>query len=141
MHAESDSPMQTRNADCLHEKDLTVATDGAGLNGAIHDETGKHDAEGKLSAPAAYFRLWTYAYPLDVILRVIATAAALGGGSAYPLMTLIFGNLVNAFNNTGVLSPSEFRSTVNRDSLWFLYLFIGKFGVRILLLVGSLAAS
>ena len=44
-------------------------------------------------------------------------------------MTLVFGDLVNAFNawGTGSISPADLRSAVNRNSLWFVYLFIGKF--------------
>lgn len=77
----------------------------------------------------AYFRLWTYASPLDLFLRFIGAAAALGAGSAYPLMTLIFGSLVNVFNDraVGLMSPAEFRSKVDHQTLWFVYLFIGKF--------------
>jgi ATP-binding cassette, subfamily B (MDR/TAP), member 1 len=66
---------------------------------------------------------------------MVGTAAALGGGSAYPLMTLVLGNLVNAFNDLAVgrLSPAEFRDSINQNSLWFVYLFAGKFGVSSLI--------
>jgi hypothetical protein len=72
----------------------------ATANEKVVDSAGLHDGDtgedrGKLSAPRAYFRLWTYANLLDVLLRVIGTAAALGGGSAYPLTTILLGNLVN----------------------------------------------
>lgn len=103
-------------------------TDGAGPPDNSRD---KDEDRGKLSAPRAYLRLWTYANLLDVLLRLIGTAAALGGGSAYPLMTLILGNLVNAFNGVAVGSVSlvEFQDSINQNSLWFVYLFLGKFGV------------
>src|SRR4051794_37766005 len=113
MHTERDSHPLTLNRD--HEKDLAAATNEAREDAETLNEAGKLDAVAKLSPFEAYFRLWTYADPLDVVLRVIATAAALGGGTAYPLMTIVFGNLVNYFNDRGVnvLSSAEFRSRVN----------------------------
>lgn len=84
-----------------------------------------------LSPLRAYLRLWTYANPLDNVFRAVGCAAALGAGTAYPLMTIVFGSLINDFNNFGVglLTPSAFRSRLNNNSLWFVYLFLGKFGV------------
>jgi hypothetical protein len=92
---------------------------------------GFQENKDSLSPSNAYFRLWGYANAFDWILRTIAAFGALGGGTAYPLMTLIFGSLVNDFNGvaTGAISPSKFRSNVNHNALWFVYLFIGKFGV------------
>ena len=43
----------------------------------------------------AYFKLWKYSYPLDALLRVLGAIAAFGAGTAAPLMTILFGNLVN----------------------------------------------
>jgi len=79
----------------------------------------------------AYLHLWSYADNPDIVLRIIGIASALGAGSAYPLMTIIFGDLVNAFNDiaVGIVSPAEFRSVVDNKTLWFVYLFIGKFSV------------
>ncbi|KAE8445589.1 hypothetical protein EG329_013222 [Mollisiaceae sp. DMI_Dod_QoI] len=89
------------------------------------------EEEGELSPWKAYFRLWSFASPFDLFLRLLGAGAALGGGSAYPLMTLIFGSLVNAFNDraVGLMSPADFRSKVNHQSLWFIYLFVGKFSL------------
>jgi ATP-binding cassette subfamily B (MDR/TAP) protein 1 len=89
------------------------------------------ETEKTLSASKAYFRLWRYASPLDWLLRTVGVFAALGGGTAYPLMTIIFGSLVNDFNAIalGLESPSQFRHRVNHNTLWFVYLFVGKFGL------------
>jgi hypothetical protein len=91
----------------------------------------KPETKGTLSASAAYFQLWQYSSPLDWVLRIIGAFAALGGGTAYPLMTIIFGNLVNDFNGIalGLESPGKFRHSVNHNAIWFVYLFVGKFGV------------
>ena len=96
-----------------------------------HQKTIKSVESKDLTPWKAYLRLWSYADRLDVILRSIGVASALGAGTAYPLMTMIFGDLVNEFNGAavGAISPSEFRSAVNDKTLWFVYLFLGKFGV------------
>jgi hypothetical protein len=52
-----------------------------------------------LSAFRAYVRLWTYANLFDHILRGIGCAAALGADSAYPMMTIVSGSLINAFDD------------------------------------------
>jgi len=99
------------------------------------DEKAEEIDNKTLSPFRAYLRLWEYASPIDNSLRAIACASALGAGTAYPLMTIVFGTLINDFNNfgLGLLSPSEFRSRLNTNSLWFVYLFLGKFGVSSLI--------
>lgn len=78
-----------------------------------------------------YFRIWGYSTPLDHVLRTCAIISGVVCGAALPLMTLVFGNLIDNFNdwNTGNLSPSEFRSKVSKNALWFTYLFIGIFAL------------
>jgi hypothetical protein len=95
-------------------------------------QEGEKSTSQTLSPSAAYFRLWHYASSLDWLLRAIGGLAALGAGTAYPLMTIVFGNLVNDFNAIalGLESPAQFRQSINHNSLWFVYLFAGKFGVR-----------
>jgi ATP-binding cassette subfamily B (MDR/TAP) protein 1 len=48
-------------------------------------------------------------------------------------MTIVFGNLVNDFNGfaLGIVPASKFRSDLNHNPLWFIYLFLVKFGVNI----------
>ena len=92
---------------------------------AAADEPKEKD---EITPQAAYFQLWSFATPLDVVLRVLAALCSAGSGTAEPLMAIVFGNLVDLFNGTPV-SPEEFRRKVNRYSLFFLYLFIGKFAV------------
>jgi ATP-binding cassette subfamily B (MDR/TAP) protein 1 len=68
-------------------------------------------------------------------LHTIGFLAAIGAGSAVPLMTLVFGELVNVFNKRGqvdaegtpLVTPEEFRQAINKNSLYYVYVFIGKF--------------
>jgi len=99
------------------------------------DEKVQHEDDVKteqdLSASAAYFGLLRYSSPLDWLLRAVGGLAALGAGTAYPLTTIIFGNLTNDFTAfaLGLEPPDQFRHSINHNSLWFVYVFVGKFGV------------
>lgn len=81
----------------------------------------------------AYVRLSVQASILELFIRSLAMLASAGSGVAYPLMAVIFGNLVNDFNDwaLGRLSPSGFRHSVSHNTLWFVYLFVGKVVVSI----------
>ena len=75
-----------------------------------------------------YKALYRYATKWDKILLVVAAIAAIGGGAAMPLMTVVFGNLSGSFQGLilGNLSES-FTSILNRYVLYFVYLAIGEF--------------
>ncbi|KAK2877091.1 multidrug-resistance transporter mdr5 [Arthroderma sp. PD_2] len=91
------------------------------------------NAEQKKEEPqqgfGAYVKLWSWCEPIDVFLRICGFFAAVGAGTALPLMTIVFGTFVNVFNDFGVgrISAADFRSQVSENTLWFVYLFIGKF--------------
>lgn len=82
-----------------------------------------------ISPIAAYFKLWSFALPFDVALRTLAAVAFAGAGTAEPLMTIFFGNLVNLYNNEDPRTPAEFRAEINKNALYLVYLFIGKLAV------------
>lgn len=108
------------------KKEVTSNTEKVGK-----DESKQPEATETIPPMSAYLKLWSFATPLDVFLRILGAIAAAGGGTAEPLMSLIFGNLVNLFNGNPPLSPKEFRSEINKNALYFVYLFIGKFVVSI----------
>ncbi|KAH7322493.1 ATP-binding cassette, subfamily B, member 1 [Stachybotrys elegans] len=74
-------------------------------------------------------RIFTLMTPTDAVLNIIGAIAAMGAGAALPLMALIFGSFVGRFTDFGAgeTSPEAFRRDVNSFTLWFVYLFIGKF--------------
>jgi hypothetical protein len=86
----------------------------------------------EISPIKSYFKLWSFATPFDVVLRCLAALAAAGSGLAEPLMALVFGDLVNLFNGSYIASPAELRSKINKNALYFIYLFLGKFTVRLI---------
>lgn len=94
-----------------------------------HQITSESAPKTKNGGYGYYVKLWTYATPVDVILRLCGFLAACGAGAVFPLMTIVFGRLVNDFNDwgRGATSPEQMQSAVNRNALWFVYLFIAKF--------------
>lgn len=115
----------------------THASGELGLADATHCSQNNKDNLFQEKSPqtagpwSAYFRLWAYATYLELFIRLLAAASAAGAGVAYPLMAIIFGNLVDNFNGwaLGRLSPADFRHSVSHNALWFVYLFIGKVAV------------
>ncbi|KAF1850793.1 P-loop containing nucleoside triphosphate hydrolase protein [Cucurbitaria berberidis CBS 394.84] len=95
-------------------------------------------AEKKSGAPdeakggmGSYGRVFNYADRNSWILNIIAFTAATGAGAVLPMMDLIFGKFVTAFTGfaTGTSTPAQYRSIVNRYTLYFVYLFVAKFGL------------
>lgn len=75
----------------------------------------------------SYFSLFRYATAWDKFLLIIAAISSIISGAALPLFTLIFGNITQVFTNFIVYgtNPDEFQSTVNSDTLFFIYLGLG----------------
>lgn len=71
-------------------------------------------AEAVKGGPAksvSFRRLFTYADKLDVICIVVGTLGAVAMGAAMPLLTLLFGRLINAFGNNSS-DPNELYKQV-----------------------------
>ncbi|KAI9146794.1 ABC multidrug transporter MDR5 [Paramyrothecium foliicola] len=76
-----------------------------------------------------YMRIFTLLTATDAVLNVLGGLAAIGAGATLPLMALVFGSFVGKFTDFGAgeTTPEAFRADVNSFTLWFVYLFIGKF--------------
>ena len=44
-----------------------------------------------------FYKLFSFADKLDILLMVVGTISAIGNGVSQPLMTLIFGELIDSF--------------------------------------------
>ncbi|KAH7136669.1 P-loop containing nucleoside triphosphate hydrolase protein [Dactylonectria estremocensis] len=95
------------------------------------DENGGGDAksDNKDSGFKYYLRVFTYNDLRGWIFNAIAIVAMIAAGTVLPIMDIIFGRFINAFNGfvNGTLSPAGYRSEVGKYSLYFIYLFIAKF--------------
>ncbi|XBH96274.1 hypothetical protein VPH35_086688 [Triticum aestivum] len=79
-------------------------------------------------APAArvpLYRLFAFADRTDVALMAVGTVAAVANGMARPVMTHIFGDVVNAFSSAGFSPDSDVLHRVSKIIINFVYLGIG----------------
>jgi len=75
-----------------------------------------------------YTSLFRYATTWDKVFIAVGALAAIGGGAAMPLMTVVFGNLSGTFQGFFLGSLHEsFSSVVDRYVLYFIYLAIAEF--------------
>ncbi|KAF5944013.1 hypothetical protein HYC85_018090 [Camellia sinensis] len=89
--------------------------------GTVNGEGGE---TGKLGDQrVAFYRLFSFADRFDIALMIVGTVSAIGNGMAQPVMTLIFGTLINSFSSS---DPSHVVHEVSKVSLRFLYLAIAS---------------
>ena len=62
-------------------------------------DTSKSKEDGTKTVP--YYKLFSFADSLDFLLMSVGTISAIGNGSSFPLMTIIFGDVINSFGQTG----------------------------------------
>ncbi|KAK1297877.1 ABC transporter B family member 9 [Acorus calamus] len=73
-------------------------------------------AEAEVVERVAFHKLFTLADTSDVFLMVVGTVAGIGNGLAMPLMTLVFGQLINAFGSSNSRSIVH---AVSKDIAFF----------------------
>lgn len=93
---------------------------------AAKAEKGEGDEPLDDSKKVPYFDLFRFADKVDYALLTAALVAAAGNGAAMPLFSLIFGEMVDAFNTP------DFSDRMDGVSLWFLYLGILALGCSII---------
>jgi len=96
----------------------------------------EHEAEvlrRQLATPpvkVTYFRLYRYATTNDKIIIAISAIAAIIAGAVLPLMTVVFGQLTGSIGEFSAGSSADlsgFSNTVNRLTIYYIYLAIGEF--------------
>ncbi|OWM75469.1 hypothetical protein CDL15_Pgr021633 [Punica granatum] len=98
-------------------------------NGEIPAENGDHKdpkkgIEDEKIDSVPFHKLFSFADSTDVLLMVVGSLGAIGNGMSLPLMTVLFGQLINSFglnqNNKNVVHE------VSKLSLQFVYLAVGS---------------
>lgn len=72
----------------------------------------KSMAKGETTNSIPFYKLFSFADSLDLALMFVGTIGAVGNGMATPLMTVIFGNLIDAFG--GTTNPKEVVHDVSK---------------------------
>ncbi|KAK7388084.1 hypothetical protein VNO78_22889 [Psophocarpus tetragonolobus] len=76
------------------------------------------------------YKLFSFADSFDHLLMFVGTVGAIGNGISMPLMTLIFGDMINAFGGSN--NTDEVVDEVSKVSLKFVYLAAGTFVASLL---------
>ncbi|KAI1333561.1 P-loop containing nucleoside triphosphate hydrolase protein [Xylariaceae sp. FL0016] len=79
-----------------------------------------------------YLRVFSYATPWDFTVYVVAAIASLGAGVSFPLMNIIFGQLVGQFTDyygSSSPSPDDFNALLNKQALYIMALFVARWGL------------
>ncbi|KAL4367908.1 hypothetical protein GQ457_05G001360 [Hibiscus cannabinus] len=93
----------------------------AGVNGENRDSESSKGDEKTNSVP--FYKLFAFADSRDKVLMIVGTIGAVGNGLCMPIMTILFGDLINAFGQNQ--SGNRVVDVVSRVALRFVYLAIG----------------
>jgi ATP-binding cassette subfamily B (MDR/TAP) protein 1 len=81
-----------------------------------------------------YLRVFSYATKWDICVYTIASLASIGAGITLPLMNVVFGQLAGQFTDyyskASVLTRDDFDRVLNRQALYILALFVGRWGLN-----------
>ncbi|KAF2756647.1 ABC multidrug transporter [Pseudovirgaria hyperparasitica] len=96
------------------------------LDSSSPTEHGNKPAKGSL---IDFFRVFGYATSFDWFLLSLMAFTSIGAGAALPTMFIVFGRIVNGLNQyaTDNSSPQSFYTSNSQNSLYVVYIFIGKF--------------
>ncbi|KAK7264796.1 hypothetical protein RJT34_32407 [Clitoria ternatea] len=83
----------------------------------------KSEAKDEKAKTVPLCKLFSFADPLDHLLMFVGTVGAIGNGMSLPLMTVIFGSMINAFG--GSRNTDNVVDEVSKVSLKFVYLAVG----------------
>ncbi|WJX22543.1 ATP-binding cassette sub- B member 9 [Trifolium repens] len=98
--------------------------DNTELHNNSSSSTQQHEIkDNKANQKVPFYMLFNFADKIDVTLMIIGTISAMANGLAQPLMTLIFGKIINAFGSS---DPSDVVKQVSKVSLLFVYLAVGS---------------
>lgn len=121
------SPPSTKSSD----REKATENEKAVVIDAVTDSSKPNgDASKDSLPPVPFFSLFRFQTPLETTLNIIGLVAAAAAGAAQPLMSLLFGNLTQAFIQFGAdvsqgkdvsQSAQKFKDASAKDAL---YIFI-----------------
>uniref|UniRef100_A0A1J3GPL7 ABC transporter B family member 4 n=2 Tax=Noccaea caerulescens TaxID=107243 RepID=A0A1J3GPL7_NOCCA len=95
-------------------------------------EKNKEDHEKTKTVP--FYKLFAFADSFDILLMILGTIGSIGNGLGFPIMTILFGDLVDAFGQN--VLKSNVTDEVSKVALKFVWLGIGTFAAAFLQLSG-----
>ncbi|BBG92983.1 P-glycoprotein 11 [Prunus dulcis] len=100
----------------------TTASNG---HSAVEDSQNnpQDTSKSKETKTVPYYKLFSFADSLDYLLMSVGTISAIGNGVCMPLMTIIFGDMINSFGGTE--NKKEVVDAVSKVALKYVYLAVG----------------
>ncbi|CAF2304400.1 ABC transporter B family member 4-like [Brassica napus] len=81
-----------------------------------------------------FYKLFAFADSFDILLMILGTLGSIGNGLGFPIMTVLFGDLIDAFGQNQ--NDSNVSDKVSKVALKFVWLGIGTFAAAFLQLSG-----
>ncbi|KAG7570773.1 ABC transporter-like [Arabidopsis thaliana x Arabidopsis arenosa] len=97
-------------------------------------KTEKKDEEHEKTKTVPFYKLFAFADSFDFLLMILGTLGSIGNGLGFPLMTLLFGDLIDAFGQNQ--TNTDVTAKVSKVALKFVWLGIGTFAAAFLQLSG-----
>ncbi|KAL4643329.1 hypothetical protein ACB092_02G084800 [Castanea dentata] len=91
-------------------------------NNQQHSNKTKGKQESTNTVP--YYKLFSFADHLDYLLMFVGTIGAVGNGISMPLMTMVFGDIVDSFGRT--VNTKDIVHEVSEGTLKFLYMAVAS---------------
>ncbi|WOL18392.1 hypothetical protein Cni_G27187 [Canna indica] len=88
------------------------------------ESSGKDKKQDNKKCTVPFYKLFSFADSTDVLLMVLGTVGGIANGVALPLMTVLFGKLIESFG--GAADTHDVLHRVTKVSLDFVYLAIGS---------------
>ncbi|WOL11783.1 hypothetical protein Cni_G20547 [Canna indica] len=88
------------------------------------EANGKDNKQDKSNNIVPFYKLFSFADSADTILMIVGSLGAIGNGVSLPLMTVLFGNLIQSFG--GASSSHDVIDKVSKVALDFVYLAVGS---------------
>ncbi|RNJ59946.1 hypothetical protein D7B24_000663 [Verticillium nonalfalfae] len=107
-----------------------AASDGGTTHAGTTDSRNGGGIPQHTSAMSAFLRVFSYGTPTIYLLQAIAAIAACGSGVALAMVNLVLGNFISLLSgfSSGNDIPDDFMSLVSKQSLYFVYIGIARFG-------------
>ncbi|XP_010523879.1 PREDICTED: ABC transporter B family member 4-like [Tarenaya hassleriana] len=94
----------------------------------------KNEEEDEKIKTVPFYKLFAFADSFDVFLMVTGTIGAVGNGLGLPIMTILFGDVVDAFGQNQ--NRSDVSKDISKVALKFIYLGIGTLAAAFLQVSG-----
>ncbi|KAL0853858.1 hypothetical protein Bca101_059010 [Brassica carinata] len=103
----------------LHEEEKQVKTESI----LKEEKKKKKEEDEDEKTKTAFHKLFAFADSFDIILMILGTIGAVGNGLGFPIMTILFGDVIDVFGQNQ--NSSDVSDKITKVALKFVYLGLG----------------